>query len=165
MKTVFLLLLVNLSALSLFAQVNNNCAPQKETMDWIASKMKEHLQSPRIFVSYENGAFKYKVPIKLDDGTDGYSINTINLYKITSFRDGAYNFVYAIKGNSLLYKVKYNSRGGMISTYTDVEVIVSEQLGYTYPISFSEEANLGPRMVKACTCLVAYNTTSKNEAY
>ena len=124
-------------------------------MDWIAGKMKEHLVSPREFVSYTNGEFKYSKVIGVYSCT-----TTIYLNKITG-TSSEYSSSYFIKGTGLSFSdcgKEYQFRN---SSANEISIGGSNYNDYSDPFDIKADNALLERMKKAIATLIEYNSTQK----
>lgn len=155
-----------------YSAVQAQTPSKKETMDWIAEKMKQYLLDPRVFQSYENGIFIYQKRFFLEEDDDsprgrGYAINTIDLNKVGSFMcgpcEGDRVVIHSISGNNIIKTISYE-RGQYKSTEYGNSLRTSDHSEEPM-FNFSLDYYLGARMYKALNNLQKYNGNSGNEAY
>jgi hypothetical protein len=132
-------------------------APTKqETMDWIAGKMKEHLQGNREFISYANGEFKYSKVVGVYSCT-----TTIYLNKITGSTPD-YAGDYYVKGTRMMYTdcgEEYQARNEVGNA---LSIGGPNYDGYSDPFDFDADSMLLERVKKAFATLIAYNGSQKS---
>lgn len=99
MKKIFLIAVILFCFSITYGQDTKTIPTRQETMDWLAGKMKQYLDtkytlvssaSRRYFDSYSNGKFVYEVIAKADDGETrcGFIKITIHLDRITKLSTG-----------------------------------------------------------------------------
>jgi hypothetical protein len=143
------------------------CPTKEETMEWIAGKMKQYLQSPRTFQSYSSGVFKYKKLSPYDDGSyGGYNIITIDLNKLTYFNCSIDSTqIYTFEGNKICTTVMYNEKG----QYDKTEYSNSVKTWYSdcddCLFGFSQEYGIGVRLYRALICLEKYTLKTEGEKF
>jgi len=174
MKKIILVLVFQFIITGTNAQ-DKTTPTKQETMDWIAGKMKQYLQTPRIFVSYSNGIFIYKKP--LVDAIDenkicGFAYTTIDLNLVS--REQGYNDENkTLKSECLFGNKLIVTKSVMIENYTVPEdeignyVYLAPLNNYRYTdapyhdvtvFDLSIEYGLIERVRKACANLVLFNT-------
>lgn len=160
MKKIFIILLLTVPIVEIVAQD----ATKQETMDWVAEKLKKHLQTnddvQRSFYSYSYGQFSYRIFDKSDDGESscGTRIITIDLNKLTGYSD-----YFIIKGNNML---TVNTKLSTCETYgppfekNKIDVVDPDG-----PFNIDNETGLVERMKKALDHLIKFNTRNSNEKF
>jgi hypothetical protein len=160
MKKIFIILLLVVPAFKTVAQD----ATKQETMDWIAEKLRKHLQSNddvrRSFYFYNTGKFSYTIYDKADDGETGCGsrIITIDLNKLTG-----YTGYFVITGNNMITENKTLSTceyNGSPFEKNKLDIVDSDG-----PFNISNETGLVERMKKAVEHLIKFNNRNPNEKF
>lgn len=128
---------------------------KQETMDWIAGKMKEHLVSPREFVSYANGEFKYSKVVGVYSCT-----TTIYLNKITG-SSSEYSSSYFVKGTGMIFIDCGKEYQHKNESQDALSIGGSNYNEYSDPFDIKADDALLERMKKAMATLIEYNSTQK----
>lgn len=153
--------------------VAKNKPTRKETMDWLAFKMKTYLSGNFIFSIYQNGLFIYR---KYNYNVNSITIYTIDLNKVLSYDN------YAMHGNGVYKHQFYSSYKGMKETEKLVRenpdknanyyntVYYSNGNGYMTAslcdIDINQESGLQQRFQEALKNLISLNDKKpKNEKF
>lgn len=173
MRKILFVLLMPMTLSPAFAQtVKKAAAPKTETaktekptkeatMDWLGSKMKERLKTPRQFVSYNKGIFVYKI---MYSAASDYCTMSLDLNKVTGM-SAEYSPNTYITGTDLLYTKCEGNRGNNYAT--TVSIGGTNYQEYTDPFDFRTDNSLAERVTKAFKSLIEYNSSKKadGEAY
>ena len=170
---VALVLLTAVASMNLHAQkkaITKNTKPatenkaskptKKETMDWIAGKMKENLSCKladcRHFVSYDNGIFTYKKEAKINE----WYHTSIDLNNVIGMNNVFAQDFY-VTGKKIVKTVLEGKEYG--STYDYLSVSGPNYEDYSAPFNFTPDQSLVERLKKAFITLIEYNATKKGE--
>jgi hypothetical protein len=170
MKNIIIAIACLLTFATSYAQ---DAKPTKqETMDWIAGKMKQYLIAPRIFQTYSEGVFTYKIDNPFDDGSyGGYNIISIDLNKITNYglETTFKGYVDEIQGAKILIRKTYDEKNKYIETAFESSVKMINLKDSNSIFDFMAEKCLNNcyedcRLRKALDVLLKFNISS-NETF
>lgn len=158
MKNLIITLCLTFAFTATYSQ-DKSCATKLETMNWLASKMKEYLHETNTFYSYSGGIFKFKMPMYDGSKSVGYDIVAIDLNKITSYQfsiskeSAKGGKVYSFQGKGVQFSGSYNQEDRYIgSQSSNIIEIKSDKV-----INFDIEEGLRYKVLQALRCLVQYN--------
>jgi len=160
----FIVLFFTITSFTTAHSQEQNTPTKQQTMEWIAGKMKDHLDGERYFVSYDNGYFKYKTTLRGNNTglVRGHCFFTINLNKIAKI-DGGSCWWFVATGVNVVYRTSAcEMSDGIVMVEDKIDQnriqLNSQDHG---PFDFCVEEGLYERLVKAFDVLIKYNTQKK----
>lgn len=131
---------------------------KQETMDWIAGKMKENIDthSDDKFISYKDGIFVYR---------NNYGINkfddySFDLNKVTGVNN-EYSKDFYVSGTQMVFIHHHYDKSGEGVSGNYLSISGPNYNNYLTAFSFTPDQALVERLKKAFATLVEYNSTKK----